>query len=104
MPRAFGFTRYGGTDAQDFLGLDRPSPGAGELVVAVRAAGVNPVDLKYREGFLVDYVPLDLPAVFGQEVAGVVEELGQDVDGSPSMTRSSAAWSRARGDIPNTHS
>lgn len=81
MPKAFGFTEYGGTDTQDFLDVERPTPGAGELLVAVRAAGVNPVDWKSRAGYLADYAPLDLPAVFGQEVAGVVEEVGQDVDG-----------------------
>lgn len=81
MPTAYGFSRYGGTDTQEFLDVDRPTPGAGELLVAVRAAGVNPVDWKFRQGYLAEYVPLDLPAVFGQEAAGVVEEVGQDVDG-----------------------
>lgn len=81
MPTAFGFTRYGGIDVQDFLDLDRPTPGPGELLVAVRAAAVNPVDWKFREGYLAEFVPLDLPAVFGQEVAGVVDDVGQDVEG-----------------------
>ena len=80
MPRAFGFTQYGGTEFQETLDVEKPSPGAGELLVAVRAAGVNPVDWKFRQGYLAEYVPLELPAVFGQEVAGVVEEVGQDVD------------------------
>lgn len=81
MPTAFVFTQYGGPERQEFLEVERPTPGAGELLVSVRAAGVNPVDWKFRQGYLADYVPLDLPAVFGQEVAGVVEEVGQDVDG-----------------------
>ncbi|MBA3293790.1 MAG: NADP-dependent oxidoreductase [Geodermatophilaceae bacterium] len=81
MPTAFGFSRYGGTDVQEVLDVERPAPGAGELLVAVRAAGVNPVDWKIREGYLAEVMPLDLPAVLGREVAGVVEEVGQDVDG-----------------------
>jgi NADPH:quinone reductase-like Zn-dependent oxidoreductase len=51
------------------------------LLVAVRAAGVNPADWKFRAGFLRDFIPLELPAVFGQEVAGVVEAVGPEVDG-----------------------
>ena len=81
MPKAYGFTHYGGTDVQAVLELDRPSPGAGEVLVAVRAAGVNPVDWKIREGQLAEMMPLEMPAVLGREVAGVVEEVGQDVDG-----------------------
>lgn len=81
MPTAFGFTRYGGAEGQEVLDLDKPVPGAGEVLVAVRAAGVNPVDWKIREGYLAEVMPLDLPAVLGREVAGVVEEVGQDVEG-----------------------
>jgi len=81
MPKAFGFPTYGGPDVQEVLDIDKPAPGAGELLVAVRAAGVNPVDWKIRQGYLAEFVPLTLPAVLGQEVAGVVEEVGQDVEG-----------------------
>lgn len=81
MPKAFGFTQYGGPEVQALLDVDKPTPGPGELLIAVRAAGVNPVDWKFRQGYLAEYVPLDLPAVFGQEAAGSVEEVGQDVDG-----------------------
>lgn len=58
-----------------------PSPLAGELLVQVRAAGVNPVDWKIRTGQYGSIPPEDLPAVLGSEVAGVVREVGQDVDG-----------------------
>lgn len=81
MPKAYGFTQYGGPDTQDVLDVPMPVPGAGELLVAVRAAGVNPVDWKIRQGYLAEVAPLQLPAVLGQEVAGVVTEVGQDADG-----------------------
>ncbi len=81
MPKAYGFTQYGGSDTQDVLDVPMPVPGAGELLVAVRAAGVNPVDWKIRQGYLAEVMPLQFPAVLGQEVAGVVTEVGQDVDG-----------------------
>jgi NADPH2:quinone reductase len=58
-----------------------PSPLAGELLVEVRTAGVNPVDWKIRSGLLGRAKPGDLPAVLGSEVSGVVREVGKDVDG-----------------------
>lgn len=80
MPRAYGFTAYGGADEQEFLEVDRPEPMAGELLVEVRAAGVNPVDWKIRAGAMRAVMPLELPAVLGSEVSGVVRAVGQDVD------------------------
>lgn len=81
MPKAYGFTQYGGTEVQEMLDVEMPSPGAGELLVAVRAAAVNPVDWKIRQGYLAEAMPFDLPAVLGREVAGVVRAVGQDVEG-----------------------
>jgi len=81
MPRAYGFTDYGGPETQGFLDLPKPTPGPAELLVAVRAAGVNPADWKVRAGLRRDVFPIELPAVLGREVAGVVEAVGQDVDG-----------------------
>ena len=81
MPRAYGFTEYGGPEMQDFLDVPKPTPGPSELLVAVRAAGVNPADWKVRSGLRRAVVPLEPPAVLGREVAGVVEQVGRDVDG-----------------------
>jgi NADPH:quinone reductase-like Zn-dependent oxidoreductase len=63
--------------------MDVPKPvlGPAELLVAVRAAGVNPADWKLRTGFMREVFPLELPAVFGYEVAGVVKAVGPDVEG-----------------------
>ncbi|MFG3145018.1 NADP-dependent oxidoreductase [Streptomyces sp. NPDC048243] len=82
MPKAYVFTRYGGPEAEALVERDRPSPGPGEVLVAVRAAGVNPVDWKQRTGHRrPGGEPRPLPAVFGNEVAGVVEETGAGVTG-----------------------
>ncbi|MEV7345241.1 NADP-dependent oxidoreductase [Streptomyces sp. NPDC093544] len=82
MPKAYVFTRYGGPEAEALVELDRPTPGPGQVLVAVRAAGVNPVDWKLRTGYGPAGGPArELPAVFGNEVAGVVEEVGADVTG-----------------------
>ena len=80
MPAAYGFTAYGGPQVQRFLDRPRPVPGPGELLVEVRAAGVNPVDWKVRAGMHRAFLHLDLPAVLGREVAGVVVQLGPGVD------------------------
>jgi NADPH:quinone reductase-like Zn-dependent oxidoreductase len=77
--RAYGFTSYGGPETQTWLDLPAPAPGPGEILVAVRAAGVNPVDWKVREGMHRAFLPLTLPAVLGREVAGVVEQVGAGV-------------------------
>ncbi|MFF4016192.1 NADP-dependent oxidoreductase [Streptomyces sp. NPDC001843] len=83
MPKAYVFTRYGGPETEALVDVDRPSPGPGQLLVAVRAAGVNPVDWKLRTGFRRPGESGDrvFPAVFGNEVSGIVEATGEGVSG-----------------------
>ncbi|MBW8827434.1 MAG: NADP-dependent oxidoreductase [Acidobacteria bacterium] len=81
MPRALIFKEYGGPEHSAVADVAKPSPGAGQLLVAVKAAGVNPVDWKTREGLLRDFRPLDLPAVLGREASGLVEAVGPGVTG-----------------------
>jgi len=83
MPKAYVFTRYGGPETEALAEVDRPSPGPGEVLVAVRVAGVNPVDWKLRTGYRRPGEPdtRTFPAVFGNKVSGVVEEIGAGVDG-----------------------
>ncbi len=81
VTRSYVFTEYGGPDNQEFQDLPVPTPGPSELLVEVRAAGVNPVDWKIRSGYLREFQPREMPAVLGSEVAGVVAGVGQDVDG-----------------------
>ena len=81
MPKALIFKDYGGPEQLALADVPKPSPAAGQLLVAVRAAGVNPVDWKTREGHLRDFMPLDLPAVLGREASGVVEAVGPEVTG-----------------------
>jgi NADPH:quinone reductase-like Zn-dependent oxidoreductase len=90
MPKAYVFTGLGGPEHESFADLPRPVPGPGEVLVQVRAAGVNPVDWKRRSGFRpVGTPPPDLPAVFGNEAAGVVVEVGPD-SGDGDTTRFAA--------------
>ncbi|MFK0284750.1 NADP-dependent oxidoreductase [Streptomyces sp. NPDC090499] len=82
MPKAYVYTRHGGPETEAFAELDRPVPGPGELLIAVRAAGVNPVDWKLRGGFRrPGEGAARFPVVLGSEAAGVVEETGAGVTG-----------------------
>ncbi|MEV6749083.1 NADP-dependent oxidoreductase [Streptomyces sp. NPDC058322] len=82
MPKAYVFTRHGGPEVEALIEQDVPVPGPGELLVAVRAAGVNPVDWKLRTGYVRPGSELQpFPTVFGSEAAGVVEGIGPDVEG-----------------------
>jgi NADPH:quinone reductase-like Zn-dependent oxidoreductase len=82
MPKAYAFTAHGGPEVETFIDRPLPSPGPGQLLISVRAAGVNPVDWKLRTGYRRPGAPpANLPAVLGNEVAGVVEQAGAGVEG-----------------------
>ncbi|MFJ2672687.1 NADP-dependent oxidoreductase [Streptomyces sp. NPDC087525] len=59
--------------------MAEPHAGPGEIRVAVKAAGVNPMDYKIRHGWMGQVFATPLPAVPGQEIAGVVDEIGAGV-------------------------
>lgn len=71
------FTQFGGPEVLELVELPDPEPAPGQIRVAVRAAGVNPIDWKVRSGMMGG----DLPKRTGQEVAGVVDQLGDGVRG-----------------------
>ena len=77
--RAFVLTRYGGPEHTALTDVPQPSPRAGELLVRVRAAGLNPVDFKTRAGTLKIIRNYPLPIVMGNELSGVVEAVGPGV-------------------------
>ncbi|MFJ6068384.1 NADP-dependent oxidoreductase [Streptomyces tendae] len=82
MPLAYVYDRFGGPEVEHFADLPRPAPGPGDLLVAVRAAGVNPVDWKRRSGRRPAGAPaVVLPAVMGGEAAGRVVALGPGTTG-----------------------
>ncbi|WP_229509531.1 alcohol dehydrogenase catalytic domain-containing protein [Massilia sp. CCM 8734] len=79
MKRAVRIHAYGGADVVRVDQVDVPAPGAGEVLVRVRAAGVNALDWKIRQGYLQAVFPLALPATLGIELAGEVMALGDGV-------------------------
>lgn len=76
---AFVLTRYGGPDAMEMRRVTDPVAAAGEVLVEVRAAGLNPVDYKLRDGKMRLFTRLPLPMVAGSEVSGVVAAVGPGV-------------------------
>lgn len=79
MSRIYVFTRYGGPEGEELRERPVPRPGPGQILVEVRAAGVNPADVKLREGLF--GTGGTLPRGLGFEVSGVVAALGPDVEG-----------------------
>src|ERR1700750_1095068 len=70
---------YGGATAAQMADAPVPVAGPGQVLVRVRAAGINALDWKVREGYVRDAFPLQLPAVLGIELAGVVQAVGSGV-------------------------
>ena len=73
--KAARFSRFGGPEVLEIVELPDPHPGAGQIRVTVRAAGVTSTDWKARKGLLGG----GLPQTLGYEVAGTVDEVGQGV-------------------------
>ncbi|MEU8891545.1 NADP-dependent oxidoreductase [Streptomyces sp. NPDC048442] len=75
------FAEFGGPDVLHLVNAEEPHAGPGQIRIAVRAAGVNPVDWRIREGQFQKVRPIELPAGVGQDASGVVDEVGEGVDG-----------------------
>jgi NADPH:quinone reductase-like Zn-dependent oxidoreductase len=80
MPRGVRFEQYGGVEVLNVVDVDPPELGEGQLLVRVKAAGINPFESKLRRGFFEGQIPVSFPAAQGSDLAGVVEAVGPDVD------------------------
>src|SRR5436853_7925212 len=78
--KAVRIERYGNEGVVELAEVERPKPGENQVLVKVKAAAVNPVDWKIRDG-LGEMFGLKLPLILGCEVAGTVEMTGS---GGPS--------------------
>ncbi|MGM7669341.1 NADP-dependent oxidoreductase [Microbacterium sp. A93] len=78
MSKVLVFAAYGGAENQEMVEREVPQPGPGELVVEVRAAGVNPADITMRSGGF--GTRRSLPSPMGLEASGVVTAVGEGVD------------------------
>jgi NADPH:quinone reductase-like Zn-dependent oxidoreductase len=97
--RAVQFDEYGDIDVLEVRDVPRPVPEEGEVLVAVKAAGINPGEAMIRRGALHDRWPATFPSGQGSDLAGTVVELGDSVEDFAvgdevigfSLTRSSQA-------------
>lgn len=77
--RAVQFDRYGGIDVLEVRDVEDPVAGPGQVLVAVRAAGINPGEISIREGRLHERWPASFPSGQGTDFAGVVQAVGDGV-------------------------
>jgi NADPH:quinone reductase-like Zn-dependent oxidoreductase len=80
MPSSVQFSEYGNTDVLRVVDVPALSPDPGQVRVAVRAAGINPIDWKTMQGLMREEFTLALPAGLGTDVAGVVDKVGAGVN------------------------
>jgi NADPH:quinone reductase-like Zn-dependent oxidoreductase len=77
--KAVRFDEYGGIDVLKVVDVPRPVPSAGQVLVQVKAAGINPGEAKIREGLLDALWPATFPSGEGSDLAGMVAEAGPGV-------------------------
>jgi NADPH:quinone reductase-like Zn-dependent oxidoreductase len=81
MPKAVRFDHYGPVDVLKVVEVERPTPAKGQVLVRVKAAGINPGEAAIREGKLAERWPSKFPSGEGSDFAGVVDEVGEGVHG-----------------------
>jgi NADPH:quinone reductase-like Zn-dependent oxidoreductase len=79
MPKAVRFDEYGGIDVLKVVEVPQPEPGEGQVLVQVKAAGINPGEAKIRDGLLHSMWPATFPSGEGSDLAGVVAGAGPGV-------------------------
>jgi NADPH:quinone reductase-like Zn-dependent oxidoreductase len=72
---------YGGPGNLKYEDVEDPVAGEGQVLVRVTASSVNPIDYKIRSGAMKAYMPMELPAILGRDISGIVREVGAGVTG-----------------------
>ncbi|MFI7690020.1 NADP-dependent oxidoreductase [Nonomuraea sp. NPDC049655] len=80
MTKAVRYDEFGGIEVLRVDEVDRPVPGSGQVLVRVKAAGINPGEAAIRTGAMADVFPSTLPSGQGSDLAGIVAEVGAGVD------------------------
>jgi NADPH:quinone reductase-like Zn-dependent oxidoreductase len=81
MPRAVRYDQFGGIDVLRVDEVERPIPEAGQVLVRVKAAGINPSEAAIRTGAVSELFPSTFPSGQGSDLAGVIDEVGSEVGG-----------------------
>ena len=73
--------KYGGSEVVEITqNTSTPNvPAPGKVLVTIKAAGVNPVDWKIREGYFQQMIPLQFPFTLGMDFSGIIKETGKDI-------------------------
>ena len=79
MPKAVRLEQYGGIEVLQVVEVDRPNPGTGQVLVRVKAAGINPGEASIRKGLFAERWPATFPSGQGTDLAGIVAEVGPGV-------------------------
>ena len=79
--RAQVINEYGGVEVLTLSEVDMPVPGGGEVRVRVAYVSLNPIEWKIRSGAFAAMLPMTFPIILGNEVSGVLDALGEGVEG-----------------------
>lgn len=79
MPKAVKFDQYGGIDVLQVVDVEQPTPGPGQVLVNVKAAGINPGEASIRKGLFAKQWPTTFPSGQGSDLAGVITTIGKGV-------------------------
>ncbi|WP_431774007.1 NADP-dependent oxidoreductase [Streptomyces cucumeris] len=80
MSTAIAFSEYGAPEVLRLSEVTPPEPGPGQVRIRVRAASVNPLDIKIRSGLMAAAIPARFPVVPGLDAAGVVDAVGEGAE------------------------
>ncbi|MFF8729392.1 NADP-dependent oxidoreductase [Streptomyces sp. NPDC015171] len=80
MSKAITFSEYGSPEVLRLSEVSPPEPGPGQVRIRVRAASVNPLDIKIRSGLMAGTVPAHFPVLPGLDAAGVVDSVGDGAE------------------------
>lgn len=98
--QAIQFEAYGEPSVLTLANVDTPAPAAGQVLVKVGAAGVNPFDAKIRRGYLHWFYPVTFPFIPGADFAGEVVALGEGVT---SLAVGDKVWGLTRPGFPGSY-
>ena len=77
--KAWAIENYGSDSKLKLMDFDTPKLQANEVLIEIKAASINPVDFKIRDGKLKQVLPYELPLILGNDCSGVIVEIGKDI-------------------------
>ncbi|HET6168895.1 MAG TPA: NADP-dependent oxidoreductase [Terracidiphilus sp.] len=90
---------YGGPGKLKYEQVADPIAGEGQVLVRMAASSVNPIDYKLRSGEMKAFMPLELPAILGNDIAGIVRSVGKGVEGFAAGDKVMALGSHAYAEL-----